>query len=135
MFEDNFVCYNPQAKDIELFPKDKLDKIKGEINIKELKKNRINFDLIIFNPPYLPQDKGISDKSLYGGKKGFETLAKFLNNVKDYLKMDARCVILFSSITGKKRIGDILKKNNLKFLELAKEHIFFEDIYVYYVSK
>ena len=39
-----------------------------------MKKERTKkFDTIIFNPPYLPQDVGITDRRLYGGKKGVWT--------------------------------------------------------------
>ena len=38
------------------------------------------FNTIIFNPPYLPEDE-FKDKSLDGGKKGYEIIEKFLNKV------------------------------------------------------
>ena len=31
----------------------------------------IKFDTILFNAPYLPQDKGIEDPALYGGREGY----------------------------------------------------------------
>src|SRR3989338_3526424 len=42
------------------------------------------FDLIIFNPPYLPQDvvagKPVQDVAIYGGKKGWEISERFLKD-------------------------------------------------------
>ena len=43
------------------------------------------FDLITFNAPYLPQDKGIEDIALYGGKKGYEIIKSFLKQASNHL--------------------------------------------------
>ena len=37
------------------------------------------FDLIIFNPPYLPQELKLKDLTIEGGKKGYEVIQNFLN--------------------------------------------------------
>ena len=39
------------------------------------------FDLIAFNPPYLPYHKDDPDVALDGGKHGYELLGKFLNQI------------------------------------------------------
>jgi len=41
---------------------------------------KIKFDIIIFNPPYLPADK-FGDESTNGGKYGFEILERFLKKL------------------------------------------------------
>jgi release factor glutamine methyltransferase len=46
------------------------------------------FDLIFFNPTYLP---GKEDLSCHGGKKGQEIIEKFLDQVKDYLEKKWYC--------------------------------------------
>src|SRR3989344_962257 len=43
------------------------------------------FNLIIFNPPYLPQDEYDKEKDATGGKKGYETILKFLKQAKFHL--------------------------------------------------
>ena len=46
------------------------------------------FDLIIFNPPYLPADKredAESQEVTTGGKKGDEIIIKFLKHAKEHL--------------------------------------------------
>jgi release factor glutamine methyltransferase len=100
-----------------------------------LNKKQIKFDLIIFNPPYLPQELKKRDIRLEGGKKGYEVIEKFLNKVYNYLKKDGNILLLFSSFTGKKKVNNLILKNKLKFIELEKKHIFFEDLYVYYICK
>src|SRR3989344_3931630 len=81
-------------------------------NIKE------KFDLIIFNPPYLPRDKREDEESALsttGGIKGYEILEKFLNELKDHLNKRGKSLIVFSSLTKKRKIDMVIRKNNLKF--------------------
>lgn len=93
------------------------------------------FDLILFNPPYLPNDSLIKDKALDGGKKGYEIIEKFLNNVNSHLNQDGKILLIFSSLTNKKKIDSLIKKNALKFKELEKQKFFFEEIYLYMVQR
>jgi release factor glutamine methyltransferase len=131
-FEENFFFYDKVDKKLEIFDK---KKVKDKEQMLILVKNQIKFDLIVFNPPYLPQELPERDKALEGGKKGYEVLEKFFNKVSDYLKKEGRIVVLFSSFTNRQRINDCIHKNNLRYIELEKKHIFFEDLYVYYVTK
>lgn len=61
------------------------------------------YDVIIFNPPYLPEDDLIEDNEskliTTGGKKGSEILNKFLVQAKDYLTPNGKIYILISSLT------------------------------------
>ncbi len=94
-----------------------------------------HFDLIIFNPPYLPQDKGIADEAIYGGKKGWEISERFLEKVADHLSRDGFALFLFSSLTDKKKIDQIIEHNLLVFETLGQEKHSFETLYVYEVQK
>ncbi|WNY24454.1 Release factor glutamine methyltransferase [Methanimicrococcus hongohii] len=65
----------------------------------------LGFDLIIFNPPYLPtsEDEKVSGMLNYafdGGVDGRESINRFLNEVGDYLKDGGFFLLLISSITG-----------------------------------
>ena len=94
------------------------------------------FDTIIFNPPYLPQDRGIKDLTLYGGQRGFETLERFLNQVNNYLKDDGIILIVFSNLTQKNQVDFILEKNLLDFELLEKLKLpMFEELYCYSIKK
>ncbi|MBI2451552.1 methyltransferase [Candidatus Pacearchaeota archaeon] len=91
------------------------------------------FDLIIFNPPYLPKsdnDYG-NEPDLTSGKIGSETIEKFLKEAKAHLNKNGKILILFSSLT--KNISKIIKKYNYKFKKLAKKRFFFETLYVYLI--
>mgnify|MGYP003877213723 CR=1 FL=1 len=93
------------------------------------------FDLIIFNPPYLPNDKRIKDVALDGGRKGHELIARFLQDAPNHLKDDGEILLLFSSHTGKERIDRIILEYSLISETLAEQRIFFENLYVYSIRK
>ncbi len=86
------------------------------------------FDLIVFNPPYLPDDGGVEDKELIGGEKGVETTVEFLNQAEKHLKKDG-CILFVASTRSDL---DFLEKNTSFFLEIVRElPLFFEKLYVY----
>ncbi len=97
--------------------------------------NNKKFDTIIFNPPYLPEDVRVKDLTLDGGKKGYEVIERFLNEVSNYLKTNGIILIIFSSLTKKEKIDEFIEKNLLEFKLLKKQHVFFEDLYVYLIKK
>ncbi len=132
IFEDNFFYYDKVENKLEIYEK---RRVEDREKRKELVNKQIKFDLMIFNPPYLPQELKEKDIRLEGGKKGYEVLNKFLDKAPIYLKKDGKILIVFSSLTDKKKIDGIIAKNNLKFVELEKKHIFFEDLYVYYIAR
>ena len=101
-------------------------------NIKE------KYDLIIFNPPYLPLDNREDKESALstsGGKKGHELLEKFINELESHLNKNGKSLIVFSSLTKKRKIDSILKKNNFRFKLLEEKKLpFFETLYCYLIS-
>lgn len=99
------------------------------------KKIKEKFDVIIFNPPYLPQELKLKDLTIEGGKKGYEVIERFLKDVNSFLKPDGIILMVFSSLTKKEKVEELIKNNLLDFEELEKIHIFFEDIYVYLLRK
>ena len=65
-------------------------------NIKKSEK----FDLIIFNPPYLPKDEDSNiDVDLTGGEIGNELSIEFLKQAKDYLSENGFILLISSSIS------------------------------------
>lgn len=100
------------------------------INLKKLK-----FDTILFNPPYLPEEPKLKDLTLDGGKKGHEIIEKFFKSLKPHLNKDAKILLIFSSLTNQKKVDQIIKKAGFRAKLLEKQHIFFEDLFVYLVKK
>ncbi len=100
------------------------------------------FDLIIFNPPYLPEERKdlgikmtikdfnyVNDLSLVGGKHGWETINRFLKDAVIYLNENGKILLSFSSLSGD--IEKIMKRYDYKFKKLGEKRIFFETLYVY----
>lgn len=100
------------------------------------------FDLIIFNPPYLPEERDyfgikmskedfnyVNDIALVGGKHGWETTDRFFSKAKDYLNENGKLLISFSSLSGD--VLKIIEKYGFKYKKLGEKKIFFESLYVY----
>tara|TARA_Y100000310_G_scaffold345268_1_gene463288 strand:+ start:43879 stop:45066 length:1188 start_codon:yes stop_codon:yes gene_type:complete len=103
-------------------------------NKNQLLKN-LKFDTIIFNPPYLPAEVRLQDMTLDGGKKGYEIIEKFLLQVNNYLTSNGKILLLFSSLTNKEKIHEILIKNFQLPQNLETKKIFFEELYIYLIEK
>ncbi len=105
---------------------DLFDKVKGK------------FDLIIFNPPYLPYDDKEDLKSrraTSGGKKGDEIILRFLNDANKFLEKDGIVLIVVSSLTPKNKINKILKEKRLEKKVISEEKLFFEKLEVWKVER
>ena len=90
------------------------------------------FDVIIFNPPYLPADEKDKDYALDGGKKGYELIAKFLKQAKKHLRAGGFILMVFSSRTGKKKVDEKIAAEGYDYELLEKKRLaFFEELYAY----
>lgn len=100
-------------------------------------KSNQKFDLIIFNPPYLPEDKYEPKDSKVittGGKYGYEIIIRFLKQAKIHLNKNGKIIILFSSLSKPKIIIDKIKELKFNFKLLNKKKLFFEELYVYEIT-
>lgn len=96
--------------------------------------DNLKFDTIIFNPQYLPEEK-CEDVALDGGKMGYEIIERFLGKAKEFLVDDGIILIVFSSLTGKEKVDEMIIKNGFEPEELERIHISFEDIYCYKIIR
>ncbi|MEM3126738.1 MAG: methyltransferase [Candidatus Woesearchaeota archaeon] len=97
------------------------------------------FDLIIFNPPYLPEDERESEKIkaiTTGGKHGWEIIERFLYDVAQFLKNDGKILLVFSSLTNKERVDGLIEEHLLSKKIVKEQKIeFFETLYLYEIAK
>ncbi len=80
------------------------------------------FDVIIFNPPYLPEDAREpcdSQTATTGGKKGCEIINRFLKEVGNYLKEVGKIFLITSSLS-----------ENVNFLDYSKEKVGCEKLFM-----
>ena len=95
-----------------------------------------NFDLILFNSPYLPEDKREPEESRIsttGGKKGDEILKRFLKQAKTHLENNGIILVVVSSLTGD--VENLFKNEGYHFKLLESENLFFEKLKVYLLSR
>jgi len=89
------------------------------------------FDLIIFNPPYLPEDKYDKEPDTTAGKKGYEIIIKFLEQAKNHLNQDGSIILLFSSLSKPEIIKKQATELGYKLKLINKKKIFFEELFVF----
>ena len=99
---------------------------------------RSTFNIIIFNPPYLPSLPGIKeilpkkriDHSWDGGLKGIEIIIDFLKAVKNFLNLKKPNYIYFisSSMSKLDELETQIINLGFKHDKLEIIHMLFEDI-------
>jgi len=90
------------------------------------------FDLIIFNPPYLPESKYDKLPDTTGGKQGYETITKFLKQAKAHLNKQGTILLLFSNLTKPNIIKKEIKNLEYKYKKLSEKDVGSKEIlYVY----
>ncbi len=99
------------------------------------KLSKLQFDTIVFNPPYLPADGHKPDMALIGGKKGYEVIQRFLDQAPKHLKPDGCILLLFSNLTHRQKVEEFILYNGLDFKQLASARMFFEELFVYLITK
>jgi release factor glutamine methyltransferase len=93
------------------------------------------FDLIIFNPPYLPTSEdernvGWINRALDGGADGRTIIYRFLDEARDYLRPRGRIMLVVSSLTGISEIKNKMVELGFQVYESLRERFFFEEIVV-----
>jgi release factor glutamine methyltransferase len=125
----NVVCsdINPFAIDLvkRNYKKNK-HLIKGSFEVRKgdlfsvIKENE-KFDIIIFNPPYLPTKVdelvgglGWFDIATDGGLSGLKVTKKFIEEISKYLSKEGKGYFVFSSLSDRKKLSLYLTKARLK---------------------
>lgn len=89
------------------------------------------FNLAVFNPPYLPSTDETPDDSmsraLGGGETGREVAERFLDDVPRVLSPDGRVLLVASTASG---VEEFEKRGDYDVERVASERYFFEEIVV-----
>lgn len=88
------------------------------------------FDVIIFNPPYLPEDSKEpkdSRESTTGGIKGNEIILRFLNDAKNYLEKRGKIFLITSNLSENIDFQEL----SYEAKELGCEKMFFERLCIW----
>jgi release factor glutamine methyltransferase len=92
------------------------------------------FDLILFNPPYIPSEEVI-DLSVDGGRAGFEVTKRFLKEAVRLVSSVGKILLVFSSLNPVGELESMCKVQNLSIEIVESESIFFEQLFVFQISK
>ncbi|RQW81435.1 MAG: methylase, partial [Methanothrix sp.] len=97
------------------------------------------FDLILFNPPYLPtapeeRTGQWIDHALDGGEDGREVIARFLKDLMSHLSPTGRALLLISSLTGLEEVREMAVAQEFHTTVVATERCFFEQLHVLRIS-
>jgi release factor glutamine methyltransferase len=98
------------------------------------------FDIIIFNPPYLPTNESERTNdwinvALDGGYDGREIINRFLEEAGDHLADNGLVLILVSSFTGIEEVKSMMKSLDYDIEEKKKERFSFEELLVIACAK
>lgn len=111
--------------DIKVVESDLFEKVKGL------------YDVIAFNPPYLPGETRSTswvERSWSGGAEGSEVAAVFLSDAWRCLAPGGRIYIVFSSLGGLRSLLTAAK-DRYQWELLEEKHLFFESIYAYRLKR
>ncbi len=122
---------------VDLNPKaiEKAKSLKVKTKLSDLFSNvKQKFDLILFNPPYLPEDKYDSLPDTTGGKTGDEIISKFISQLPSHLTPSGKALLLTSSFTPDSW-KTVTKRKNLSLKKFATKNLFFEKLFVWEITQ
>jgi len=98
-----------------------------------------SFDLIVFNPPYLPVKKTNSDNWIEdawsGGAEGRQVIDRFLEEAPAHLNDDGRILLLLSTLSDRGETKRRLEEAGLKMEVISEKKLDFETIFLIEAKK
>lgn len=118
-----FACRNARLNGVDVVRTNLFSGIRGQ------------FDVIIFNPPYLPT---ADDERLHswlnhafdGGPTGRDVIARFLEQVGTILPPCGRVLTVFSSLTGIDEVAEMYRQHGFTVEIVKTEKVPFEKLVV-----
>ncbi len=101
-----------------------------------LKPYKKNFDVIIFNPPYVPEEKQMVSQDILtiswsGGSKGLSVISAFLTEADFYLKKNGEILLLTAQFSEKDTFPQLASQLGYEFHLIAEEKIVNERLKVW----
>jgi release factor glutamine methyltransferase len=92
----------------------------------------VKFDLIVSNPPYLPDDddnnNSFRDLNVHGGPKGIETAIHFINSALPLLARDGKMLLVISSLTDSSALDNVIEEKNVHKKIIKEKRLFYETL-------
>jgi release factor glutamine methyltransferase len=90
-----------------------------------------SFDIIVFNPPYLPSST-IEDRTIDGGEQGTQTVNRFLDKLTQHLIDNGLALLVVSSSNDPELL--VARHPDLSFRKVRERSLFFEKLCVFEVK-
>lgn len=87
------------------------------------------FDLIVFNPPYLPEEQNAENRAWAGGKN-LEVIKEFIKNAKRYLNDNGKVLVVISSLSNPENMLKEFADNAFDAKIVAEQKIPWEKLLV-----
>ena len=143
----NVICSDINPYAIEITKKNiqyNLHLLKGNIEVRrgdmfKVLKPDEKFNIIIFNPPYLPTSSeekigGWFDIAVDGGRDGLKLVRPFLRDLSLYLKERGRGYFVSTSLVDQNKLIGIIKKYGLIYKKILSRSMGEENLYIYQVK-
>ncbi len=92
----------------------------------------VKFDLIVSNPPYLPDDNNnnniVQDLTVHGGAKGIETAIHFINSALPLLARDGKMLLVISSLADSSALDNVIQENKVHKKVIKEKRLFYETL-------
>lgn len=132
----NLEINNINLKQISLFKSDLFTVFDKHPNVQS------QFDIIIFNPPYIPKTpdnhENAIERAWNGGESNNSTITRFLQSTSTYLLKQGYIFILVTSFnTRRESIEEFIKKysKELKIIKIYSKKINFEFLFLVVLKK
>ncbi len=107
-----------------------LNKIKIKTVLSNLFENvEGKFNLVIFNPPYLPEEQTENSRTWAGGRN-LEIITRFIKEVKNYLADNGKILIVISSLSNPEAVLNHFSDNGFKAEIISEQKIPWEKLLV-----
>ena len=93
------------------------------------------YDLVVSNPPYLPSDESVIDRTVHGGPTGIEATINFIESALPLLVESGRILVVVSSHAESSSLRSLAAKRNLKTRLIKQKSLFFETLSVVELSR
>ena len=87
------------------------------------------FDLIVSNPPYLPDDR-VRDTTVHGGPTGIETTIHFIESALPLLSCGGRMLLVVSSLADTSALDTFVKEKKMSKKVVKEKKLFYETLSV-----
>jgi release factor glutamine methyltransferase len=96
---------------------------------------RYRFDLIVTNPPYLPDEEYIKNESaIHGGQTGIETTLRFIKSAVSVLSQNGKMLIIISTLSNVSKMDELIIEMKLKRRTIREKKLFFETLTIVEIS-